>query len=63
MFEVGLTGVFLSLAIVPLLSVCLLGPIVAGHLLALRSLGRWMDRQSQGDWALRQDIIDVTRKG
>ncbi len=51
MFEVGPNGVLLALAIVPMLFIGLLGPILAGHLVARRALGRWMDRQSQGGWA------------
>jgi hypothetical protein len=50
MLEVGPAGVFLAFAIVPMLSVCLIGPLLAGHWLARRALAHWVDRQSQDGW-------------
>ncbi len=51
MFEVGPAAVFVAIAVVPMLSILLLGPLLTGHWLARRALARWMDRQSQHGWA------------
>jgi hypothetical protein len=51
MFEVGRNGMFLALAIIPLISLCLLGFALGGHWLARRALAGWMDRRIHSGWA------------
>jgi hypothetical protein len=51
MFEVGTTGVLVALAVITMLSICLLGPVLAGHWLARIALARWTERQSRSGWA------------
>lgn len=51
MFELGQNGMFLALALIPLLSICLLGFALGGQWLARRALVHWMYRQIASGWA------------